>query len=188
MYQTSDIRKNLKFKMDNQPWTVVEFLFVKPGKGTAFTRTKLKNLVTGQVIERNFRTGETLEPVDLEERTAQLMYGEGQTYHFMDMASYEQFEIDAELIGAKSKWLIEGMECSVLFYEGRVMTVDLPNFVELEISYCEPAVKGDTANNTTKEAELTTGAKVQVPLFVNQGDTVRVDTRTDEYVSRVTNK
>ena len=185
MYQSSDIRKNLKFKMDGQPWTVVEFQFVKPGKGTAFTRTKMKNLITGQVVERTFRSGETLESVDLQHRTASMMYQDGDDFHFMDTDTYEQFPIGKSVIGSSAKWVIENMEVELLFYEGRVVTIELPNFVEMEIAYCEPAVKGDTATNTTKEAELATGAKVQVPLFINQSEKIRIDTRTGDYAGRV---
>lgn len=186
MYQTSDIRKNLKIKRDGAPWTVVEFLFVKPGKGTAFTRTKLKNLITGQVVEKNFRSGETLEPVDLNQVNATMMYTDGDDFHFMDTDTYEQFAVNKDLIGNGAKWLSENMVVGLLFYEGRVVSADLPNFVELEIVYCEPAVKGDTATNTTKEAEVSTGAKVGVPLFMTQGEVIKIDTRTNEYAGRVT--
>ncbi len=188
MYQTSDIKKGLKVKIQGAPWTVVEFLFVKPGKGTAFTRTKLKNLITGQVVERNFRTGETLEPVDVETRSALFMYHDGDSYIFMDNETYEQFPVMQSALGDSAGWLIDNMQCDILFYEGRPISVDLPNFVELEITYCEPAVKGDTANNATKTATLSTGATVQVPLFVEQGTTIRIDTRTSSYVSRVSSK
>ncbi|PKN57552.1 MAG: elongation factor P [Deltaproteobacteria bacterium HGW-Deltaproteobacteria-14] len=185
MYQTSDIKKGLKFKMDGAPWNVVEFQFVKPGKGTAFTRTKMKNLLTGQVIERNFRTGETFEPVDVETRTANFMYIDGEHFFFMDGETYEQFPVGATAMGDASKWLVDNMPCDILFYEGRAITVDVPNFVELEITYCEPAVKGDTANNATKTATLSTGATVQVPLFVEQNTVIKIDTRTGEYQGRV---
>lgn len=185
MYQTSDIRKNLKIKMDNQPWTVVEFQFVKPGKGTAFTRTKLKNLMTGQVIERNFRTGETLAPADLEHRVANLMYQDGDDYYFMDESTYEQFPITAEAIGSAVRWLVDNMRAEILFYEGRPVVVDIPNHVELEITFCEPGVKGDTATNATKSATVTTGATVNVPLFIEQGEVIKIDTRTGEYLGRV---
>jgi elongation factor P len=185
MYQTSDIRKNLKIKMDGAPWTVVDFLFVKPGKGTAFTRTKLKNLITGQVVEKNIRTGENLESVDLLNSTATMMYLEGDVFNFMDTSSYEQFAIHKDIIGSSGGWLLENMEVELLFYEGRVVSINLPNFVEMEIVYCEPAVKGDTATNTTKEAELSTGVKIGVPLFITQGETIRIDTRTGEYGGRV---
>lgn len=185
MYTTSDIRKNLKLKIDGAPWTVVEFLFVKPGKGTAFTRTKLKNLITGQVIERNIRSGESLEPADMEIRRASLMYQDGTDYNFMDSENYEQFPIEADILGAATQWLTDGMEVELLFYEGRVVTVDIPNHVELEITFCEPAVKGNTATNATKAATVTTGATVQVPLFVDSGETIKIDTRTGEYQGRV---
>ena len=185
MYQTSDIRKNLKFKLDGAPWTVVEFQFVKPGKGTAFTRTKLKNLITGQVLDRTFRTGEKLEPVVLDMKKTSLMYTEGDDFHFMDSETYEQFMVGRDALGDLAKWMLENMQIDLLFYEGRPVSVEIPNFVELEITYSEPAVKGDTANNTTKPATVSTGAIVQVPLFVGEGETIRIDTRTGEYVGRV---
>ncbi len=187
-YQTSDSRTGLKFTMDNAPWNVVEFLFVKPGKGTAFTRTKLKNLITGQVIERNFRTGETLDEVDVATRTATFSYMEGDTFIFMDSESYDQYPIQQSQLGDQSRWLQEGMSCDILFYEGRAINVELPNFIELPITYAEPAVKGDTANNVTKNAEVSTGATVRVPLFIDVGNIVRIDTRTGEYLERVATK
>ena len=185
MYQTSDIRKNLKIKMDNQPWTVVEFQFVKPGKGTAFTRTRIKNLITGQVIDRNFRTGETLAPADLEHRQATLMYKESEDWHFMDSENYEQFPVPVESLGDAARWITDGMPVGLLFYEGRPVTVDIPNHVELEITETEPAVKGDTATNTTKSATVSTGATVQVPLFMKEGEIIKIDTRTGDYSGRV---
>ncbi len=187
-YQTSDIKKGLKFKMDNAPWNVVEFMFVKPGKGTAFTRTRLKNLITGQVVERNFRTGETLEEVDVQTRSASYSYKDGDQYIFMDTETYDQFPIQAVQLGDQEKWLMEGMVCDILFYEGRAITVELPNFIEVVITYSEPAVKGDTANNVTKNAEVSTGASILVPLFIEEGNIVRIDTRTGEYVGRVATK
>ena len=185
MYQTSDIRKNLKVKMDGAPWTVVEFQFVKPGKGTAFTRTKLKNLITGQVIERNLRTGENLEPADLDHQSTTYMYQDGDSYYVMNNETYEQFPIPGDVFGSARSWIIDGMQIDVLLYEGRPVTVDLPNHVELDITYCEPAVKGDTANNATKTATMSTGATVQVPLFIADGERIRIDTRTGEYQGRV---
>jgi len=184
-YQTSDIRKGLKVKMDNAPWTVVEFQFVKPGKGTAFTRTKFKNLITGQIVEKNIRTGDTLEPVDVVSKTMEMLYNDGEAYVFMDSDTYEQTPIQPEVLGKRADFLLENMKCDVLFYEGRVIDVDLPNFIEVEIIYTEPAVKGDTATNTTKEAEISTGGKVQVPLFLKEGEIIKVDTRTREYAGRV---
>ena len=184
MYGTSDIRKNLKVKMDNQPWTVVEFLFVKPGKGTAFTRTKLKNLISGQVIDRNFRSGEKLEPADLQRRKATLMYHDGDDVVFMDSDTYEQFPVPLAVFGDTARWLIDNMEAEVLFYEGRAVTAEIANFVELEVTGCEPAVKGDTATNATKTATVSTGAEVQVPLFLAEGEIIKIDTRTGEYLGR----
>jgi len=187
-YQTSDIKKNLKFKMDGAPWTVVDFQFVKPGKGTAFTWTKMKNLLTGQVIERNFRSGETLDEVDVETKDATYSYKEGEHYVFMDQETYDTFNITDDQLGDPGRFLMEGMLCHVLFYEGRAVSVDLPNFIEVEVTYTEPAVKGDTANNVTKEAKISTGATVKVPLFIDTGNTVRIDTRTGEYQGRIQTK
>ncbi len=184
MYQTSDIKKNLKIKMDNAPWTVVEFLFVKPGKGTAFTRTTLRNLKTGRVIERNFRSGETLEPVDVETREAMFMYKDGEDYVFMDNSTYDQFPVSQEVLGDSSRWLVDNMNCHLLFYEGRPITAEVPNFIEIEITYCEPAVKGNTSQNATKNATIASGATVQVPLFVEEGTIIKIDTRTGEYQGR----
>lgn len=187
-YQTSDIKKGLKFKMDGAPFTVVDFQFVKPGKGTAFVWTKMKNLITGQVLERNFRSGEVLEEVDVESREATYSYLEGDNFVFMDAETYDQFPVTKEKLGDTAGFLMEGMKCQILFYEGRVITVDLPNFIEVVVTYAEPAVKGDTANNVTKEAKIETGATVRVPLFVDVGQTIRIDTRTAEYVGRIQTK
>ena len=185
MYNTSDIRKNLKVKIDGAPWTVVEFQFVKPGKGTAFTRTKFKNLITGQVVERNIRSGERLEPVDLDIRKTTLMYTEGDDFHFMETDTYEQFTVRRDALGGLADWMTDNMAVELLFFDGRPVTVEIANLVELEITYCEPAVKGDTATNTTKPATVATGTQVQVPLFIAEGETIRIDTRTREYVGRV---
>ena len=184
MYQTSDIRKNLKVKIGDAPWAVVEFQFVKPGKGTAFTRTKLKNLITGQVIERNLRSGETLEPADLEHQVTTFMYTEGDDYYVMNNETFEQFPIPGEVLGDLRNWLTDGMEIDLLLYEGRPVVADIANHVELEITYCEPAVKGDTANSATKTATVATGATVQVPLFISQGEVIKIDTRSGDYLGR----
>jgi elongation factor P len=185
MYSTSDIKKNLKIKMDNAPWTVVEFLFVKPGKGTAFTRTKLKNLITGQVVDRNLRSGEQLEPADFERRNATMMYQDGDDFYFMDQENYEQFPVTTEALGEAAKWLLDEMKVELCFYEGRVVTVDIANHIDVKITYCEPAVKGNTATNATKPATVANGATVQVPLFISDGEVIKVDTRTGDYCGRV---
>ena len=185
MYQTSDIRKGLKVELDGSPWTVVEFLFVKPGKGCAFTRTKLKNLITGSVLDRTYKTGETLAPADVEDHTMQYLYNDGVDYHFMNLEDFSQVGISGETLGEATKFLAEEMEVQVLFYKGLPVSIELPNFVELPIEYCEPGVKGNTAQGATKTATLVTGADVQVPLFIEQGEVLKIDTRTGQYVSRV---
>jgi elongation factor P len=185
MYSTSDIRKNLKVKIDGSPWTVVEFQFVKPGKGTAFTRTKLRNMMSGNVIERTFKTGEKLEPANMEERQMQYLYREGEMFVFMDTASYEQLQLTPELINDTQHYLMDGMMVDVLFFNERPIGVTAPNFVELKVVSTEPGFKGDTSSNTFKPATLETGLEVQVPLFVEAGETLKIDTRTASYVERV---
>lgn len=185
MYQTSDIRNGLKIEMDGYPWIVTYFQFVKPGKGTAFTRVKMKNLITGSTLERTFRTGETLEPADIEEVTMQYLYNDGESWYFMNKESFEQIPIGEAVLGQTKNWLVDEMECRVLLYKGRPVQVEGPTFVELQITYTEPGVRGNTAQGTTKSATLTTGAEIQVPLFIDQDEFVRIDTRTGEYVERV---
>lgn len=185
MYDTSEIRKGLKVLMDGNPYTVVEFQFVKPGKGQAFTRTKFKNLLTGAVIERNLRSGEKLEPANVEEKSMQFLYREGEDFVFMDNTTYDQTHVAAKLIGDDATYLKDNLECAVLFFNERPVGVTLPNFVSLRITKCEPGVRGDTSGNVTKPAIVETGGTIQVPLFVKEGETIRVDTRTGEYVERV---
>lgn len=184
-YDTSDFRNGLKVEIDGNPYQMVYFQFVKPGKGTAFTRTKLKNMITGSVLERTFRTGEKLEAADITEQTMQFLYEDGEFYHFMDQESFEQVAIPANSIEAEAKFITDGIVVEILFYVGRAVSVQLPNFIESEIVYCEPGAKGNTAQGATKPAELACGATVNVPLFVDQGETIKVDTRTGDYVSRV---
>jgi elongation factor P len=185
MYDTSDIKNGLKIEYEGYPYSVVYFQFVKPGKGTAFTRTKLKNLLTGSVIERTFRTGEKLEPADVVENEMQYMYNDGEAYHFMNTETFEQIGIAAGVLGDDSRWLLDQMLVRVLFYKGNPVNIDLPTFVELEVTYTEPAVKGNTSQGAMKMATLQTGAEVQVPLFINTGEVLKIDTRTGEYVERV---
>jgi elongation factor P len=186
-YQTSDFRNGLKVELEGQPYTMVYFQFVKPGKGTAFTRTKLKNLLTGAVIERTYRTGETLDEADIEENPMQFLYEQGGTYTFMNTESYEQVEIPRESLDDDTvKFLMENLEVSVLFYKGRAVNVTLPNFIESKVAWAEPAVKGDTANNLTKICRLECGAEIKVPIFINEGELLKVDTREGgSYVSRL---
>lgn len=185
MYETSDIRKGLKITMDGYPWEVVDFQFVKPGKGTAFTRVRVKNLQTGQALDRTFKTGEKLEECNLEEHEAQYMYSDGESFFFMNQESFEQIAITAKVLGDAVKFLTENMECTILVYEGNPINVSLPTFLESEIVYTEPGMKGDTATGGSKPAKIATGAEVQVPLFINQGDWIKVDTRDGSYVERV---
>jgi elongation factor P len=186
MYDTSDIRKGLKVLMDGSPFTVVEFQFVKPGKGAAFTRTKFKNLLTGAVIEKNIRSGEKLEPANVEEKEMQYLYKEGDDFVFMDPSSYEQVTIAAEIIGDDHDLMKDNLNVSVLFFNERAVGVTLPNFVLLRVTGTETGAVGNTAaGNVTKPAVLETGATVQVPLFINEGDLLKVDTREKAYVERV---
>ena len=184
MISAGDFRNGLCFEMDDQVYQVVEFQHVKPGKGAAFVRTKYKNVKTGSVVERSFNPNEKFEQAQLDRRDMQYIYSDGELYYFMDQESYEQIPIHAESIGEAIKFLKEEMICKVLSYKGEIFSVELPITVELEITECEPGVKGDTANNASKYATLETGAVVKVPLFVNQNEKIRVDTRTGEYLER----
>lgn len=185
MYETSDIKKNLKIQIDGQPYAVVEFQFVKPGKGTAFTRTKLKNMITGAVLERTIRTGEKLEPADMSERQMQFLYKEGEMFVFMDTGNYEQINLTLEQLGDSALYLIDGLMVDVLFFNDKAIGVTPPNFVELTVVETEPGFKGDTSSNTTKPAKLETGLEVNVPLFIEQGEVLKIDTRTGSYSERV---
>lgn len=184
MYGTSDIRKNLKVKIDGEPYVVVDFQFVKPGKGQAFTRTRLKNMITGAVIDKTYRSGEKLEEAELEEHPLQFMYRDD-IFYFMNTKNYEQIELSEDQVGETANFLLENMEVTALFFEGKPISITLPTFVDIEVTEAEPGVKGDTASGATKNITLSTGAKVQVPLFINQGEWIRIDTRSGEYVERI---
>ena len=185
MYDTSQFRRGLKVEIDGYPYTMVDCDFVKPGKGQAFTRVRLKNLVSGQVLDRTFKSGETVGEAHLDETKMQFLYADGDDYHFMNLKTYEQEVIPRGQLGDAWQWLLENMEATVLFFRSRAISVEVPTFVEMQITECEPGVRGDTRTNVTKPAVLPTGAKVQVPLFVEQGEWIRVDTRTSAYVERV---
>jgi elongation factor P len=185
MYDTSDIRKGLKVLMDGNPWTVVEFQFVKPGKGAAFTRTKFKNLLNGTIKEMNIRSGEKLEPANVDQRDMQYLYKEGGDLVFMDQSNYEQVTVSADLIGKAVDLMKDNLPVTVLFFNERPVDITLPTFVFLEVTASEPGVRGDTSGNVTKPATVETGAEIQVPLFIRVGDTIKIDTRTHEYVERV---
>ena len=184
MISAGDFRNGLCFEMDNQVYQVVEFQHVKPGKGAAFVRTKYKNVKTGSVVERSFNPNEKFEEAHLDRRDMQYLYNDGELYYFMDQETYDQLPIHAAPIGDAIKFLKEEMICKVLSYKGEIFSVELPITVELVITECEPGVRGDTTNNANKYATLESGAVVKVPLFVNQGETIRVDTRTGEYLER----
>ena len=185
-FQTSDFRNGLKVETEGAPYSIVYFQFVKPGKGTAFTRTKLKNLLTGAVIERTYRSGEILEEADIEEQPMQFLYEQQGVYTFMNTESFEQVEIQKNVIADDAKFLIENLEIMVLFYKGRPVNLTLPNFIESRVAWTEPAVKGNTSNNLTKNAKLECGAEIQVPIFVKEGELLKVDTRDGgSYVSRL---
>ena len=185
MYDTSDIRKGLKVLMDGNPYTVIEFQFVKPGKGAAFTRTKFKNLLTGAVVERNIRSGEKLEPANVETRDMQFLYKEANDLVFMDQSNYEQVTISKDLIGSAHDLMKDNLPCTVLFFNERAIDVSLPTFVFLEVTASEPGVRGDTSGNVQKPAKIETGAIITVPLFIKEGENVRIDTRTGEYMERL---
>ena len=185
MYDTSDIRKGLKIEMDGQPFICVEFQFVKPGKGTAFTRTKLKNLITGAVLDRTFRSGEKLTPANTEEREMLYLYADGDNYVFMDNTTYEQTYIPSDVLGDDALFMPDNLDVTVLFWNDRPIGVTLPFFVELQVEHTEPGVKGDTASGATKPATLTSGGTINVPLFIEEGEWLKIDTRTGEYVERV---
>jgi len=185
VYETNEFRKGLKVEIDGQPYEMVDCQFVKPGKGNAFTRTRLKHMVTGAVIDRTYKSGEKLDSAHLTEHPMQFMYEADGDYHFMNMATYEQVTISKTHLEEKANWLHENLEVSVLFRNNLPIAVDLPNFVELEVVECDPAVKGDTKSNASKRATLSTGAVIQVPLFIDSGERLRIDTRTGEYVERV---
>jgi len=184
LISTNDFKTGLTVEIDGQVWTVVEFQHVKPGKGSAFVRAKLKNLKTGAVVERTFNAGEKLPRAHLDRREMQYLYQADELYTFMDTENYEQITLSRDQIGDGVKYLKENMLVNVLFFQGQTFGVDLPNSVELKVIETEPGVRGDTATAGTKPAKLETGAIVRVPLFINVGDVLKVDTRTGEYIER----
>ena len=185
MADTSDIRNGLIMNMDGQYWAVQEFLHVKPGKGGAFIRTKIKNLLTGQVKDQTFRSGEKIVEVRVVRQPFQYLYRSGDLYHMMDKTTFEQIELSGRLVDDAQYYLRENMDVSILMDGEKPLTLELPNFVDLAVSHAEPGIRGDTAQGGYKSATLESGLVVQVPLFVNEGDTVRIDTRTGKYVTRV---
>ena len=184
MISSNDFRPGVSIEWNGGVWRVVEFLHVKPGKGSAFVRTKLKNVQTGNVVEQTFRAGETVPQANLEKSTMQHTYKEGDEYVFMDMETYEESRLSATEIGDRVKYIKEGMEVNVIRWNTQVMEVELPNSVVLEVIQTDPGVKGDTATGGTKPAIVETGAQVMVPLFISVGERIRIDTREDKYQGR----
>lgn len=184
MISSNDFRPGVTIVLDNSIWRVVEFLHVKPGKGSAFVRTKLKNVQSGSVVEKTFRAGETVPQANLDKRAMQHTYKEGEDYVFMDMESYEECHLSNAQIGDRVKYLKEGMEVNVVRWGEQVLEVELPNSVTLEIIETDPGVKGDTASGGSKPAIVETGAQIMVPLFISKGEKIRIDTRTDSYLGR----
>jgi elongation factor P len=184
MYSTADFRKGLRIEWEGKPFLIVEFQHVKPGKGGAFVRTKLKNLINGRVIDQTFRSGEKVDRPDLEEKEMQYLYREGDKLIFMDNASYDQVEMTRDQVGDQAQFLQENINVKVLYYKQQPLAVELPTFVELLVAATEPGLKGDTASGGSKPATLETGAVIQVPLFIAEGDKLRIDTRTGDYIER----
>ncbi|MDR5587313.1 MULTISPECIES: elongation factor P [Clostridium] len=185
MISAGDLRKGVTFEFDGQVFTVTDFLHVKPGKGAAFVRTKLRNVISGGVVDRTFNPTEKLQEAVIERKEMQYLYSDGELYYFMDQETFEQIPLNAEKVEDAIKFLKENMFAVIKFFKGSAFSVEAPNFVELQITYTEPGVKGNTATNSLKPATVETGAIVNVPMFVNDGDVIRIDTRTGEYMERV---
>lgn len=180
-----DLRKGVTFLYENNIMTVVDFQHVKPGKGAAFVRTKMKNVVTGSVLEKTFNPTEKFDLAHIETKNMEYLYSDGEFYYFMDTETYEQIPLNYSQVEDALNFVKENMNVTMKFFQGAPFSVDPPNFVELQVTVCEPAVIGNTATNATKPATVETGYSLQVPMFVNEGDTIRIDTRTGEYMSRV---
>jgi len=185
MLTTSEFRKGLKIEISGEPYVIVDFQHVKPGKGGAFVRTRIKSLVSGNVIDMTFRSGDKVDKPDLEERDMQFLYETSGEFHFMDTNNYEQLFLNAEQLGDSKDYLKENLVIKALFHNKRPIGIEVPMFVELKVVKTEPGVRGDTATGATKSATLESGAVIQVPLFVEEGDVLRIDTRTREYITRV---
>ena len=184
-YSTSEFKSGLKVMLEGDPCSIIENEFVKPGKGQAFNRVKLRNLKTFKILERTFKSGESLESADVIDMDMDFLYDDGEFWYFMDPTTFEQFQADINVIGEYAKWLSEQDSCVVTLFNGNPLLVTPPNHVELEIVETDPGLRGDTAQGGTKPAKLNTGAVVKVPLFLDQGDVIKVDTRSGEYLGRV---
>lgn len=185
MLSTGDFRNGLKIEIDGEPYVVVEFLHVKPGKGGAFVRTKLKNMRDASVIDRTFRAGEKLLEAKIEEKEMQFLYVQDENYYFLDLETYEQISLRANQLEGSERYLIDNTNIAILYFKEEPIAINLPNFVELKVEKTEPSHKGNTASGGSKPAELETGVIIQVPFFINEGDIIKVDTRTGDYIERV---
>lgn len=185
MYDTKQFRKGLKIEVEGIPYNIVDFQLVSPGKGGSFVRTRLKNLLNGNVIERTFKTGDKVGKPDLEQHEFQYLYKEGTHYYFMNQSTYDQVPIDESVVGDGKDYLQENLVVQILFYNGKAIGMELPTFVFLKVVETEPGFKGDTATNTLKPAIMETGVKVNVPLFIKEGDVLKVDTRDSKYIEKV---
>ena len=185
MYNASDLRRGLKLQFGNEPYVIVEFQFSKPGKGQSLYRCKLKNMISGAIMDRTYRSGDTFESANLEERKMQYLYGQDDEYNFMDVENYEQTILNGEQVGDAKNYLIDNLEVDILFFETTPIEVTLPNFVDLVVSQADPWVKGDSATGDSKPVTLETGYTLRVPPFIEEGIKITVDTRTGEYVTRV---
>jgi len=185
VYMAGDVRNGTTFELDNSVFKVVEFQHVKPGKGAAFVRTKLKNVITGAVLEKTFNPSEKLQGAEIEKRDMQYLYNDGDLYYFMDNENYEQMPLNKEQLGDSLKYIKENMSVKVLSFKGKVFSVEPPMFVELEVTYTEPGFAGNTTTTSGKPATLENGSEILVPLFVNIGDVIKIDTRTGEYMERI---
>ena len=184
MITAGDFRNGVTFEMDGKVMQVVEFQHVKPGKGAAFVRTKMKNVITGAVTETSFNPTAKFEQAFVDRKEMEYSYNDGDLYYFMDMETYDMLPVNKSVLGDNFKFVKENMSCKIMSYKGSVFGVEPPNFVDLEVTETEPGIKGDTATNVTKPATLKTGAEIKVPLFINAGDRIRIDTRTGEYMER----
>lgn len=184
-YKTNDFRKGLRVQIDGEPYIMVEMNFVKPGKGNALYKCKLKNLLRGTTVARTYKGGDTLEEADVEETDVQYLYRQADTFVFMNNTTFEQYELTADQVGDDWKYLKDGEKCQVTLFNGLPVVLTPPNHVNLKVEYCEPGAKGDTSTNVTKPVKVETGAEILTPIFINMGDVIRVDTRTGDYVERV---
>lgn len=186
MITTNQLRNGITIEYEGVLYTVLEFQHVKPGKGQAFVRTKLRNVKTGAVIDKTFRAGEKIEQARVERREMQYLYKDGKDFYFMDNESFDQFSLNEEFVGEAAKYIVENMNVYIDIYEGKPLSVEAPTFVELAVTHTEPGLKGDTATAGTKPATVETGFTLQVPLFIEKGDKIKIDTRTGEYITRIT--